>query len=420
MVARPRCPHTRLDDSGRIHVSWFMTHSDPGVLMFGINYAPEPSGNAPYTTSLAEYLVASGWRVSVITGMPHYPAWRKTPAPQDFPANGVKVVRRDHYVPANPNAIGRGMMELTWAASGFLTGLSRHDADVVVGVVPTLSGAALALTAARRLRVPCVLWIQDLMGQAARQSGAEGGSKVAAVVERAELSLARRADAVIAVSEGFRKYLTGGGVDPTRVRLARNWSLLPSTARGPAEARRGFGLAPHASVIVHSGNMGAKQGLDVVLAAASAMKAATFVLQGGGSERDRLASGASNMQNVVFLPSLSAEDLADLLGCADALLLTQRPSVTDMSLPSKLMSYLASRRPIVASVSPESEAARFLEEIGVGVRVAPGDAEALVGGIRSVLKEIESGSDRQQADFDASSFASPRRIEEILRDVISA
>ena len=386
--------------------------ADRSVLIVGINYAPEPAGNAPYTTSLAEHLARTGWEVSALVGVPHYPAWRREDAPSDETHNGVHIMRRRHYVPSTPDVGRRGLMEFTWAVSGAATALRLPKVDVVLGVVPSLSGAAVALAASRRMRVPLVLWIQDLMGQAARQSGVSGGDRVAGLVGATELGLLRAADRIIVVGEGFESYLEDCGLPEDRITLARNWSLLPEAASSAEETRRRFGLAADASVVLHSGNMGSKQGLDVFVSAAGHLPAVTFVLQGDGSQRAALEEQAAGLDNVVFLPSLPSQDLADLLHAADVLVLTQRSSVLDMSVPSKLTSYLASGRPIVAGIHPDSEAARVLADASAGTLAPPDDVDGLADAIASTLNEGVSMDVRGVA-------AGPEELAAVLVDVAS-
>lgn len=116
------------------------------ILIIGINYRPETTGIAPYTSDLAEHLAATGHRVTVITGFAHYPAWRLEPGDSRMRAvesrNGVRVVRRRHYVPRSQSAIRRGAYEATFLVHGALSRPERPD--VVFGVIPSLSGGLLA------------------------------------------------------------------------------------------------------------------------------------------------------------------------------------------------------------------------------------------------------------------------------------
>src|SRR5438067_13078682 len=87
------------------------------VLVFGINYAPEPTGTALNTTWLTENLSERGWEVTMVTGMPHYPAWRRQPAPLRSRSGHISIRRHMHYVPARQSALRRAAYELSWTAT---------------------------------------------------------------------------------------------------------------------------------------------------------------------------------------------------------------------------------------------------------------------------------------------------------------
>ena len=242
--------------------------------------------------------------------------------------------------------------------------------DAVLGVVPSLSGGIVARAAAARFRVPYGLIFQDLVGKAAEQSGVAGGGRVSGVVRTAEGWAARGASAVGVISEGFRPYLESMGVDPARIRRLRNWTHTGEATIERAAMRAELGWPDDAVVCLHAGNMGYKQGLDnVVEAARLAQRAAPgarspllFVLMGDGNQRNSIARLAAKyaLTNVRILPLQPAETFASVLAAADILLINQRGSVDDMSLPSKLTSYFASGRPVVAAAAAHSETAREL------------------------------------------------------------
>src|SRR5690242_13091579 len=87
------------------------------IRIYGINFAPEETGIAPYTTGLAEHLATHGHQVTVVSGIPHYPSWR-VPAglrhSRTEQAGIIDVHRRRHYVPSRPSALKRGLYELTF------------------------------------------------------------------------------------------------------------------------------------------------------------------------------------------------------------------------------------------------------------------------------------------------------------------
>src|SRR5207342_163632 len=124
--------------------------------IIGINYSPESTGIAPYTTGLAEHLASSGHEVTVVTGLPHYPAWRIAPGyggrlALDEIRSGVRMRRRAHYVPATQTAARRAIYEGTFLVSA-LRAANEGGVDAVVGIVPSLSGGILARMAATKNR----------------------------------------------------------------------------------------------------------------------------------------------------------------------------------------------------------------------------------------------------------------------------
>lgn len=145
-------------------------------------------------------------------------------------------------------------------------------------------------------------------------------------------------------------------------------------------------------IVLHSGNMGFKQGLENVIRAAARARAddrVRFVLQGDGNQRASLENFALrlNVPNVTFTPLVQADELPDVLAAADLLLVNQRREVRDMSLPAKLTSYLAAGRPVIAAVASDSETGREVAASGGGVLVEPDRPEALMSVIRHLAAQ---------------------------------
>jgi putative colanic acid biosynthesis glycosyltransferase WcaI len=353
------------------------------ILISSSYYWPEEAGSAPYLTGLAEHLSARGHDVVVATGFAHYPDWRSSAHGRLAATethNGVRILRRWHYVPRTQSAAQRAAYELSLLASGSTTLFRRWRPDVVVGTCPSLAGGALAAAAAGRYRVPYGLVFQDLMGRAAEQSGVSGGARVAGIVRDVELKLARRAKTVGIIAENFRAYFEEGGVPSSDIERLRNWThrVEPEETRAETRARFGWG---DSFVCLHGGNMGQKQGLDNLLDTAEVLGDGDvrIALVGDGNDRARLESDARTrkLSNVQFIGMQEPGKWEAALQAADVLLVNQRASVTDMSLPSKLTSYFAAGRPVIAAASAESETAQEMEAAGAGPVVPPGDPAAL-------------------------------------------
>jgi colanic acid biosynthesis glycosyl transferase WcaI len=368
------------------------------ILFTAINYWPEPAGNAPYTTALAEHFVRVGHRVSVVTGVPHYPSWHVSP---DYKhglswreeVNGVEVIRKRHLVPPRQTLWGRGLYEGTFLLNGLTAKLARPD--LIIGVVPSLGGATMARLLARRWGVPYAVVVQDLMGRAASETGIRGGRKVAGLIARAEGWSLRKAALVAAVSEAFFPYLREIGVREERIIHFPNWVLREPAEGVREETRRQLGWQDDQVIILHAGNMGLKQQLEQVLAAAQLAQHSApdlrFVLMGDGNQRSKLEAMAAALPNVSFLRTQSDTNYDLALRAADILLVSERETVTDMSLPSKLAAYFAAGRPVIAAVRPDGATYREIVRSGGGLLVDAGRSQHLLDEIHRLRCEPDLG-----------------------------
>jgi colanic acid biosynthesis glycosyl transferase WcaI len=365
------------------------------ILIVGMHYAPEESGNAPYTTGFAEHLAMRGHDVHVLAGVPHYPSWKPGEA-KSGSFNGVQVHRRWHFVPGNQSAPKRALYEGTFLLTGAsLLGLPRPDA--VLAIVPALSDGVLARVASRRFGVPYGVVFQDLMGLAASESGVSGGQRVHKFVKGTEGWIARGAQTVGVIAEGFRPYLESVGVESARVQRLRNWNQIPASTVDRASTRARMGWSDDTFVCLHAGNMGHKQGLESILETArlarDVLPALRFVLAGDGNRRRDLEELAvrDGLGNVQFLPTLGGQEYGDVLSAADVLLLNQRPDMKAMAFPSKITSYVFSGTPIVAAVDSDCDAARELLPYGAALVVEPGRPASLLAVIGRLRDDEELG-----------------------------
>jgi colanic acid biosynthesis glycosyl transferase WcaI len=400
------------------------------VLITTTYYWPEEAGSAPYLSGLAQHLQERGHQVTVATGYPHYPEWH---LPVDArlmrtDRHGDVVVRRRwHYVPRRQTAARRALYEGSLFALGLTALAQRPRPDVIIGTCPSLAAGELAATASKLYRRPYAIVFQDLMGQAARQSGIPGGTHVAAAVRRAELGIAKGATAVGIIAEGFRGYLEQGGVAPERIHRLRNWTRRVAPSETVAETQRRLGWDPDEFICLHGGNLGRKQGLDNVLDAAALLRGERMriVLAGDGNDRERLEAKARELglENVQFIELQGPGLWEAVMEASQLLLVNQRPSVTDMSLPSKLTSYFAAARPVVAAASADSETAREIAASGAGYVVPPDDPLALRDAIIAVRDHATArelgASARRYAEATltpASALAEYDRFLEIARN----
>ncbi|MEU3449941.1 glycosyltransferase family 4 protein [Streptomyces thermolilacinus] len=365
------------------------------LLLVSTNYAPEHTGIGPYATQVAEHWAARGHETHVLAGMPHYPSWSVDPAYRGAwrrteVRGGVTVHRRRHTVPGRQTAVRRALFEASLLAHQWAAPPRMPRPDAVVAQLPSLAGGVVAARLAARWRVPFVPVVQDLMGAAAAQSGIEGGDRAAAAAARVEAYVLGRATLVGVIHETFTARVSALGVPPGRVRVVPNWSHVAAPSRPREETRRRLGWAPDDTVVLHSGNMGLKQGLEVLVGAARLDPGVRVVLMGDGNQREALGRLAAGVENLEFLPPVEDAEFPEVLAAADVLAVTQRASVLDMSVPSKLTSYFAAGRPVVASVADGGGTAQEVRRSGAGVLVPPEDPGALLEAVRKLAADPDA------------------------------
>lgn len=353
------------------------------ISVLGLNYAPEHTGIAPYTSGLAMGLTQKNFSVHTFAAHPHYPDWAISEGYGAWTSHeqlrGVPLTRFRHYVPAEPKGVRRLASEVTFGLRLLFANLDRPD--VVLAVSPSLFSTAIAALGIRR-RTPFAVWVQDIYSLGVRETG--GSRVVASIVEKVESRLLRRADRVVVIHERFADYLSASlGVPRERIEVIRNWThLQDGELSDRAGTRAKFGWSPSETVVLHAGNMGVKQGLENVVDAARIADARVapvrFVLMGNGSERDTLADLASDVERLDILPSQEDELFAAMLDAADILLVNEKPGIAEMAVPSKLTSYFSAARPVLAATDPRGTTASEVKAAGAGVIVNAGDPTTLL------------------------------------------
>jgi glycosyltransferase involved in cell wall biosynthesis len=365
------------------------------VMVLGLNYAPEITGIAPYTTAFARHL-ATEHEVTVVTGHPHYPEWRlhegyEQPLPPVVD-RGVRLIRVPHPVPRDPTSLSRAWMEVVFAHRCALH-LLRHRPRVVVVVSPALLALVPAVTLRYVLGHRVGVVVQDLYGAALAETGL-GGGLVARTAGWLERQLLKRVHGIVVIHEVFKRRLIESGIAEDRMEVIPNWAhVTMPDYHDRAAGRRSLGWRNDEFIALHAGNMGAKQGLeglvDVARLAEERGSPVRIVLMGDGSRRHALEEYGAGAARLTFLDPLPKGEFESALAAADCLLLHEKPGVVEMSVPSKLTTYFTAGRPVVAATDPRSAAASLMSASGAGLTVPAGDAQAALAVIESLCEEPE-------------------------------
>lgn len=364
------------------------------VLVVSINYAPEPTGFAPHTAALCEYLASRGHSVMVITGFPFAPNWSRWAEYRGKfigreRLKNVEVVRLAHFVPRRPaKLLQRLLMEGSFCLLAASVSLSqvRSPLDVIlyVGAQPSL--AMLTRLIAGLRGVPYVVAINDLAAQAAADVGIVKAEWLRRALAAFEYAAYRHASGAIVLCSSFREALIAHRYPADRIRFIRSPVDLELIRPMPfgSSFRQAQCLSVGDFVVLYSGSMGLKQGLVNVVEAALLLKdscpTVKWVLVGDGELKpalQKLVARYDLAERVRLLPLQPEDQMSAMFSSADVLLLNQLSTVKDAVIPSKLLTYMAAGRAVLAAVNPSSQAAAIMREAQGELLVKPEDPAAL-------------------------------------------
>lgn len=355
------------------------------VCYFNRSYWPDTGATGQLLTELAEDLVsAHGVDVTVVTGYPVTLAGPRPPAREV--RHGVRIVRAAGTRWSPRRFAGRAANYLTYFLSAVWTALwlPRQDVTVAMTDPPVIGLAALAA----RPRRGMVFFCQDIFPEVAGLIEDFRSPAVNTLLDRLNRLLVRRAARIVALGETMAARLVEGkGADPARITVIHNWA--DTKAIVPSDKRNAFAVAHGLAdrfVVLHAGNIGLSQNLDVVLDAAARLRDRPDILMlfiGDGSRRAALqeAARARGLDNVMFLPFQPREDLRWIYASADVCLVSLKPGLAGAIVPSKLYPILAAGRPYVAAVEGASEVAAITSRHLCGLLAVPGDAADLASRI---------------------------------------
>ncbi|TDV18257.1 glycosyltransferase WbuB [Paraburkholderia caballeronis] len=369
------------------------------ILVYGLNYAPEMSGVGKYTAEMTELLAARGHDVRMVCAPPYYPQWRVQDGYRAWRYrrdewHGVRVWRAPLWVPSRPGGLKR-IVHLASFAAASLPLLIRHAAwrpQVVMLIAPTLLCAPGALAAARAAGAKTWLHIQDFEVDAAFDLGLLQGGRAARFARAMERLLLRRFDVVSSISAKMVERVVDKGVDAQRAVCVPNWvdtsAIYPLPA--PSAYRERLGIPADNTVVLYSGNMGAKQGIEILADVATALaprRDISFVFCGDGAAKRELAARCASLPNCHVLPLQPTASLNELLNVADIHVLPQRGDAADLVMPSKLTGMLASGRAVVAMARPGTSLFDVVSNHGVAV--PPEDSGTLAATIVALAADPE-------------------------------
>jgi colanic acid biosynthesis glycosyl transferase WcaI len=402
-------PHNQADNANK--TDDMRNIAGKRVVLYGMNFAPEIAGVGKYTGEIAEYLMGQKAEVTVVTTPAHYPGWQVRDGYKNAYSsevkNGMKIFRVPLFLKERMGGIWRLLAPMSFAATSapvVLWQILSKRPDIVICVEPTLFAAPLAILAAKAVGARTVLHVQDLEVDAAFAVGhiksLEFLKKFAFMFEKLTL---KGFDRIITISERMSAKLAEKTGNPAQVAIVRNWVDLEHIypLGRTSSYREELGYADDDFIVLYSGNIGAKQGLDTLLEAASRLhetqKKIKFVIAGEGPAKKALAAKYGNLGNVSFLPFQPYDKFNEFMNMASLHALPQERGAADLVLPSKLGGMLASGVPVVVTADLGTELANFLGDSAL--ITPPGDPDALAKAIQNASKGDREDFKDRRADL---------------------
>lgn len=356
---------------------------------------------------MGAWFAQRGHDVEVIAGLPHYPSWTLDPSYKSRDRRqevleGSHVRRAGHFIPRphNVRAWSRILMETSFSLSAarywIRLMLSSKKPDVIIAVMPPLQIGMWPAVYSRIRKVPWVLHVQDLQVDAALRLNMLNVGRLAGLLYKLEQRLLRSATRVSTITEAMRDRIYSKGIKREQIWLFPNWAELsfvkPMARENAFRERLGYKSADR--LIVCAGNMGEKQGLEVVLEAAERLHGdprVQFLMVGDGAARSRLErmAAVSHLENLRFLPVQPWSMVPQMMAAADIHLVIQKKNAADLVMPSKLTNILSAGRSCIVTANPGTMLADVVSNHQLGLVVPPEDPEALADAVLRLLANDE-------------------------------
>lgn len=353
-------------------------------------FHPDHAATGQMLSGIAFALAASGHDVHVITSRQRYDA-PDIALPAGETIDGVVVTRLWTSRFGRANLTGRSLDYLTFyvTAAVALWRLARQG-DVIVAKTDPPMMSLLAAPVARWRRAHLVNWLQDIFPEVAEALGMSRGplGRLAfGLMRRLRNRSLRAAAANVVLGGRMAERLAALGIDVSRTHVIPNWAdgtLITPVEPGRNTLRRDWGLADK-FVVGYSGNLGRAHDVETMLDAIAITERSArsekivWLFIGGGAQLVAMQQQAEErgLASLVFKPYQPAERLAESLSAADVHLVSLRPELEGLIVPSKFYGIAAAGRATIFIGDADGEIARALRRSGAGLTVAQGDGKAL-------------------------------------------
>jgi colanic acid biosynthesis glycosyl transferase WcaI len=365
-------------------------------------FPPEPEPSGVMAQQLAARLSAGGHSVSVVVPFPNrphgklYPGFHRRLREVNSAPQGYRIVRCGTWLIGKRRRTLDRVLEIIVFGIAAAYALFREGRPNVM-IVETwpLFAVQFAALLARWWRVPFLYYVQDVYPEAAERVGLlRDGGLAARLCRFWDSRLCRSSATVIVISNSMRELMVASRALPqSHFVVIPDWLDAAEFAVQPIDNawRREQGIPANTFVAMFGGTLGLVSGVGILIDVALLLRDRLDVLilcVGEGVEKDRMIDRARSLElhNIRFLPFQPRERVPEVQGAANITLLTMQPGYSEASVPSKLISYMASGRAVICAAPLDATVAQIIAESNAGLVIQPGDAQALARAIRQLAE----------------------------------
>lgn len=382
------------------------------ILFLTDNFPPE--GNAPATRTYEHAVcwVNKGHKVTVITCAPNFPEGKvfdgfKNKLYDVSDIDGIHVVRVKTFITANEGFVKRILDYMSFMVTGFLAGLFQKKPDIIVATSPQFFTAFAGWAVSAIRRKPFVFELRDIWPASITAVGVMKDSKVIRLLEKIEMFLYRRADAIVSVTHAFKKELIERGVDGSKIEVVLNGVDLSKyePQDKDTELLKQHGLEGK-FVAGYIGTHGISHGLEYIVSVAEKLQNnddIRIVFAGGGAARQKVVDlvEKKGLKNVVLIDRQPKEMMPRLWSLCDVSLVPLiNNDLFKIVIPSKIFECMGMGIPTIMSV-PEGEATEIIRKTDSGIVVESENVEQIAASIKKLSVDNELYQQLQKSSIKA-------------------
>jgi colanic acid biosynthesis glycosyl transferase WcaI len=365
------------------------------ILIFSQYYFPE---GVPKPSELAESLIKRGHDVSVVTGFPHYPGGKlfvgyKLSVYKNEVINEIPILRCFEYPYHGAKPLLRMLNYLSFMISSPFAAFFTPKCDVIYVYHPPLTVGVAVWIFAKIKGIPFVYDVQDIWPDFVVWSGMMKEGRIVQYLRKLEKFVYGKAKHIIVGTKTAKLNLIEKNVEDEKISVLPHWIdeelFNDSSITDDEKIREQLGWNEK-FVFLFAGNLGIVQGLETIIEAAEILKDTDNIriaFVGDGTDKDRLVKYATEkkLANLEFLDRRPLEKMPELMSASNVLLVHLKDSgMSQYVIPSKIMAYLASGKPILVAMN--GIAADLVETAEAGFVVVPENPKLLADEMLRISK----------------------------------